>query len=286
MKLYSLRDPYHKLPNMMNGITVGMGGFSVIYTEHPERIDLETKEKLGSIIRGIEEYYERAVETLDEISDIFGIIGFPDLADNLKMSLRGYLKEIKDIIDKTKNLYNKISNDNLKDDILNIVKEMQPFKTVCKAVGEAVSEDTEKLKSYGIYNKLYNEKGEIVAKLFFADHEKETNTKLKSYFEQKGYVVFTINDNDDISHAMIKERPNVVYLDAKLPGEKSGFKALKEIKELDKRIKVIFKLDETKEDLEEEGLSADAYLKKPFDLMKLEEIVNKLVPSGRPVIPQ
>ena len=162
---------------------------------------------------------------------------------------------------------------------------MRPLQPVCETVAKLVSQDVEKLKSYGIYYKIFNEKGEIVAKILFADYEKEANTSLKSYFEQKRFVAFIVNGEEDIMDVMLKERPDVVYLDAKLPSGKSGFETLKEIKQLDNRIKVImvtvFDEDEMKEKVEDYGLSADAYMKKPCNLEMLESLINKLTSTGK-----
>ena len=73
-------------------------------------------------------------------------------------------------------------------------------------------------------------------------------------------------------------RPDIVFLDIRMKGM-SGLEALKKIKEMDKKIKVIMlTVHEEKEIVERaKELGADEYITKPFRIDYLDEIVIKKV---------
>lgn len=118
-----------------------------------------------------------------------------------------------------------------------------------------------------------------MAKMLVVDDELDICNFLKSFFVEKQYEVRTATGGEEALALARSEKPDVVLLDIKMPGM-SGIEALRQLKEIDKRIKVIMvtAVEETSMvDLAKE-LGADDYITKPFSLAYLEkDVMRKLV---------
>lgn len=118
-----------------------------------------------------------------------------------------------------------------------------------------------------------------MAKMLVVDDELDICNFLKSFFVEKQYEVRTATGGEEALALARSEKPDVVLLDIKMPGM-SGIEALRQLKEIDKKIKVIMvtAVEETSMvDLAKE-LGADDYITKPFSLAYLEkDVMRKLV---------
>lgn len=115
-------------------------------------------------------------------------------------------------------------------------------------------------------------------KLLAVDDEKGICSFLRDFFSERGYMIFTALNGKDALAIIKKERPNIVFLDIKMP-EMDGLEVLKRIKEMDNSIKVIMVTvagDQATKDKAKE-LGADEYIIKPFNLNYLEEVVIKKI---------
>ncbi|MEI7751603.1 MAG: response regulator [Candidatus Omnitrophota bacterium] len=111
-------------------------------------------------------------------------------------------------------------------------------------------------------------------KLLIVDDEIEICEFLKSFFEDRDFKVAVANDGARALQQMALCQPEVVLLDIQMPGM-DGLQALKKIKELYPKVKVIMVTAvETQEKIEEAmRLGADNYITKPLSLEYLEKDV-------------
>ncbi|GAB6058133.1 response regulator [Desulfonatronum parangueonense] len=109
------------------------------------------------------------------------------------------------------------------------------------------------------------------------------------YFEElqdAGYNVATSDGSRNILDLLRQENPDVVILDIKLDGNRSGFDLLQEIRIHDQGIPVI--LCSSCEDFQYnlQSLIADHFVCKSIDLTELKEKIEQvLISSGRPNFP-
>ena len=115
-------------------------------------------------------------------------------------------------------------------------------------------------------------------KLLIVDDEKGITDALKDFFHSRGFAATAANSGEEAIEAVKALRPDIVFLDIRMKGM-SGLEALKKIKEMDKKIKVIMlTVHEEKEIVERaKELGADEYITKPFRIDYLDEIVIKKV---------
>lgn len=115
-------------------------------------------------------------------------------------------------------------------------------------------------------------------KLLIVDDEKGLCGYLKELFSPIGFTVLTATDGQEAIALAEKEKPKLVILDIKMLGI-SGLDVLKEIKTLDRNIKVIMvtALDDEKIKDEALKLGADEFITKPFLSDHLEEVVRRQV---------
>lgn len=111
-------------------------------------------------------------------------------------------------------------------------------------------------------------------KLLVVDDEPGICDILKRIFSPIGFTVLTATDGKAALSVVTKEKPKVVLLDIKMLGM-SGLEVLKEIKRIDKTIKVIMVtvMDDDKTKSEAKKLGADEFITKPFISDQIEEIV-------------
>ena len=115
-------------------------------------------------------------------------------------------------------------------------------------------------------------------KLLLVDDEKGITDGLKEFFEHRKFNVKTANSGEEALKLVKSDTFNIIFLDIRMKGI-DGIETLKQIKKIDKNVKVIMltvhgekeMIDKAKE------LGADEYIKKPFQLEYLEEVVLKKV---------
>lgn len=114
-------------------------------------------------------------------------------------------------------------------------------------------------------------------KIYLVEDEENLNYILKSYLEKEGYEVYSFL-NGESARAYIQNQPNLWVLDIMLP-DLDGFELLKEIKDKDKDIPVIFISARDKDIDRIIGLEmgSDDYISKPFMPRELVIRVQKLL---------
>lgn len=126
-----------------------------------------------------------------------------------------------------------------------------------------------------------------MVKMLVVDDEVEIGDFLKRFFTEKQYDVRTATRGEEALALARSEKPDVALLDVKMPGM-SGIEVLRQLKEIDKKIKVI--MVTVIEDTNMVGLAreygADDYITKPFSLDYLEKdvmrkVVELLVEKGQ-----
>jgi len=117
-----------------------------------------------------------------------------------------------------------------------------------------------------------------MVKLLFVDDEKGITDALKSFFKQRGFATKAVNSGEEAIKVVNQDKPDIVFLDIRMKGM-GGLDVLREIKKIDKNIKVMMlTIHEEKEIMEEaKRLEADEYITKPFRVDYLEEVVIKRV---------
>src|SRR3989338_775995 len=117
-------------------------------------------------------------------------------------------------------------------------------------------------------------------KLLIVDDEVEICDFLKSFFEERNYVVHTASSGQAALTAVEQFKPSVVLLDIKMPGM-DGIQVLGTIKKKNPRIKVIMVTAlETRDKIEEcLRLGADNYITKPLSLEYLENDIRENIES-------
>ena len=117
-------------------------------------------------------------------------------------------------------------------------------------------------------------------KLLVVDDESEICEFLRSFFEERNYTVFVSHSGKQALEELKKTNPQVVLLDIKMP-DMDGVQALREIKALYPRVKVIMVTAiETRDKIEEcLRLGADNYITKPLSLEYLETDVREKIES-------
>ncbi len=118
----------------------------------------------------------------------------------------------------------------------------------------------------------------MVRRLLVVDDEEEICDFLKSFFEDRQYLVETAHSGVQALEKVKNFEPHIVLLDIQMP-EMDGMKALQIIKRENPKIKVIMVTAvETQEKIEEAmRFGADNYITKPLSLEYLEnEVQEKL----------
>ena len=115
-------------------------------------------------------------------------------------------------------------------------------------------------------------------KILIVDDEKGITDSLKDFFQHRGFSVRAANSGEEAVEAVKTDRPDIVFLDIRMKAM-SGLEALKKIKDMDKKIKVIMlTIHEEKEIVDRaKELGADEYITKPFRVDYLDEVVIKKV---------
>ncbi|MFA5142880.1 MAG: response regulator [Candidatus Omnitrophota bacterium] len=111
-------------------------------------------------------------------------------------------------------------------------------------------------------------------KILVVDDERDICDFVQSFFRERGYDVLTASSGEDALTAVKNDRPDLILLDIKMKGM-DGIAALKHIKDLDKKIKVVMVTAlEDQERMDEAcRLGACEYITKPLVLDHLERAV-------------
>lgn len=114
-------------------------------------------------------------------------------------------------------------------------------------------------------------------KVLVVDDEHLFRSLLSEFLDALGYEVFQAKDGVEAVEAFEQERPDVVFLDIRMP-RKDGLEALKEIKDIDPEALVVVITASPKEGIKDEALARGVfdYVSKPITLDRLESILDRL----------
>ncbi len=101
---------------------------------------------------------------------------------------------------------------------------------------------------------------------------------LRTFFERRRYAVKLCEDGTEAVKAVREYAPNLIIMDVIMPG-KDGIEACTDLRREGVRTPIIILSSKAYEDDKQRGLAAgaNAYLLKPFDPKKLEEIIAPLL---------
>jgi len=111
-------------------------------------------------------------------------------------------------------------------------------------------------------------------KILVVDDEQEICEVTERFLQRKGYTVYTAQDKQGALEVLEKSRPQILLLDIRL-GAESGLNLLKQIRELQKDVKVIMvsALDDDESIRQARSLGADDYVTKPFTTQYLNDFI-------------
>jgi len=124
----------------------------------------------------------------------------------------------------------------------------------------------------------------MAGKILVVDDEKHIRMLYQEELESEGYKVVTSDGEEDILPLMERVSPDVVVLDIKLGGNRSGLDLLQEIRGKDQSVPVILSTayDSFQHDLK--SIAADYYVVKSVDLgelkSKVAQAMEKAVSAG------
>ncbi len=120
------------------------------------------------------------------------------------------------------------------------------------------------------------------ARVLVVDDEKLIRWSLSQHLTKQGFEVFTAEGAEDGLKLFSDELPEVVILDVRLKGD-DGIEVLRKIREVDEDVSVIMITAHAAvgSAVEAMKLGAYDYITKPFELDKVERVVNKALEAGR-----
>jgi len=112
-------------------------------------------------------------------------------------------------------------------------------------------------------------------KILTVDDEIGIVSFLYDFFVARDFEVLQATNGKDALDIIRKEKPPIVLLDIMLGRGMSGIDVLKEIRSIDKDIKVVMMTGVKDKDISEEamGLGATDYITKPLSLAYLDKVV-------------
>jgi DNA-binding NtrC family response regulator len=124
------------------------------------------------------------------------------------------------------------------------------------------------------------------AKILVVDDEQHIRMLYQEELQLEGYDVVTSDGSENIVNVLDREKPQLVALDIKLEGSRSGLDLLQQIRGHDQSIPVILctAYDSFQHDLK--SIAADFYVVKSVDLAelksKVEQALQKAKQQGAP----
>jgi two-component system, response regulator, stage 0 sporulation protein F len=121
-------------------------------------------------------------------------------------------------------------------------------------------------------------KGDIletpIARILVVDDEESVREVLAEYFTEKGYEVSTAEDGRQALEVVDRERPHLVLLDIRMPGE-DGVETLRRLRQVAPSVSIIMVTANNDVERARETLKLGAldYVAKPFDFVYLERAV-------------
>ncbi|WP_457571153.1 response regulator [Desulfovulcanus sp.] len=114
-------------------------------------------------------------------------------------------------------------------------------------------------------------------KILVVDDELHIRMLYQEELEDKGYEVITSDGSDDILEILEKEGPDVVILDIRLGGNRSGLDILQEIRTRDQHKDVLIILSTAYDSFQHDvkSIAADYYVVKSVDLTELLDKVEQ-----------
>lgn len=111
-------------------------------------------------------------------------------------------------------------------------------------------------------------------KILIIDDEEEILEYVSTFLIDSGHQVFTAQDGESSLSILEKEQPEIIFLDARMPGLYSGIDMIKKIKEITPQAKIylVTGFDDIKRE-EMVQLGADDVIYKPVSLVKFQELI-------------
>lgn len=115
-------------------------------------------------------------------------------------------------------------------------------------------------------------------KILIVDDQFGIRVLLQELFQKEGYQTFQAADGKKALEIVTHQNPDIVLLDIKIPGM-DGIEILKQIKAKDVNCRVLIMTAYGELDLIQEALDLGgvAYIAKPFDIMELRDVINKMM---------
>jgi DNA-binding response OmpR family regulator len=116
--------------------------------------------------------------------------------------------------------------------------------------------------------------------VLLVDDDAEILAAMRTMVERKGYRVVTASDGNMGLSVAERESPDLVVVDMMMP-RKSGFLVLEKLKALPgggPRVIMITANEGSRHRAYAEILGADDYIRKPFDMVRLLESIERLCP--------
>jgi two-component system response regulator (stage 0 sporulation protein F) len=122
-------------------------------------------------------------------------------------------------------------------------------------------------------------------KLLVVDDEPDQIRTIKNYFSRRGLVVFTATTGEEALALIKEDRPDLVLLDMKLPGNLEGADVLRILRKDDKDLKVAMVTGDILQEQkiqEITHLGIVDFLTKPVDFQTLEKVVKGALKGDYP----
>lgn len=115
-------------------------------------------------------------------------------------------------------------------------------------------------------------------KILVVDDAEFMRRSLKLIFEGESFEVIEAEDGYEAVKLYAEKRPDIVTMDINMPG-KTGTEAIKEIKEIDPKAKIVVITAMGTEEMIRESIQngASNFIIKPFEEDQIKEVVRKLV---------
>lgn len=115
-------------------------------------------------------------------------------------------------------------------------------------------------------------------KILIVDDEVGIVQEIKEFLTEEGYEVYTADTGKEGIRWLESTKPDVIMIDVKLP-DLSGVDVLRACKEKSPKTKTIMVTGYVDQNLidEAQAVGRDAFLQKPFDLLKITNEIERLL---------